>query len=62
MLSASGQHLHRRIAILFAGEVRAAPVVRSEIGCTRIIVGFAASESEAAQVTQVIRAKWPDEP
>lgn len=59
MRSISGQHVNRRMAILFDGEVRSAPVVRSAIGCSRITMGFPTSGGEAQRLAERVRTRWP---
>jgi preprotein translocase subunit SecD len=60
MRSISGRHINGRIAILFDGEVRSVPVVRSAVGCSRTTMGFPASEGEAEQLAERVRTQWPD--
>jgi hypothetical protein len=60
---ATSQHLDEPVAILWQSRLRAAPVVRSFVGCERAAMGFdLRDEAEGVEIETLVRERWPGDP
>ena len=61
MRSISGRNIDERIAVLFDGVVRSAPVVKSAVGCSSgNAVSLPAADGEAERIVERVRSRWPE--